>query len=44
MLPIERHLLILNRHRFHINLEVLPKATENGIDMVSILFYISHKL
>ena len=43
-LPQERHLLILDGHKSHINLEVLMKAKENGIDMISLPSHTSHEL
>ena len=44
VLPIERHLLILNGHKFHINLKVLQKTKTNGIDMISLPSHTSHEL
>ena len=39
-----RHLLILDRHKAHLTLEVLTKAKRNGIDMVSLPSHTSHGL
>ena len=38
------HLLFLDGHEFHIILDVLVKAKEHGIDMISLPFHTSHKL
>ena len=42
--PQERHLVILDGHKSHVNLEVLMKAKENGIDMISLPSHTSHEL
>ena len=39
-----RHLIILHGHKFHINLEVLIKAKDHGIDMISLPRHTSHEL
>ena len=39
-----RHLFILNKYKSHINLDVLVKTKEHGIDMISILAHTSHEL
>ena len=40
----KRHLLILDGHKSHINLEILLKAKEHGIDMISLPSHTSHEL
>ena len=42
--PQERHLVILDGHKSHISLEVLMKAKENGIDMISLPSHTSREL
>ena len=42
--PEERHLLILDGQKSNISLEVLMKAKENGIDMISLPLHINHEL
>ena len=39
-----RHLIILDGHKSHINLEVLIKAKDHGIDMISLSNHTSHEL
>ena len=39
-----RHLIILNGHKSHIDLEVLIKAKDHGIDMISLPSHTSHEL
>ena len=39
-----RHLLILDGHKSHINLEVLIKAKDHGIDMTFLPSHTSHEL
>ena len=40
----KRHLLILDGHKSHINLDILLKAKEHGIDMISLPSHTSHEL
>ena len=42
--PQERHLLILHGHKSNISLEILIKAKENGLDMISLPSHTSHEL
>ena len=39
-----RHLIILDGHKSHISLEVLMKARDHGIDMISLPSHTSHEL
>ena len=39
-----KHLLILDGHKSHINLDVLQKAKRKDVDMVTLPSYISHGL
>ena len=34
--PTNRHLILLNGHKSHVTLEVIQKAKENGIDMITL--------
>ena len=39
-----RHLIILDGHKSYISLEVLMKARDHGIDMISLPSHTSHEL
>ena len=42
--PSMRHLIILDRHKSHVSLEVLEKAKRKGVDMLSLPSHTSHGL
>ena len=42
--PTRRFLLVLDGHKSHVSLEVLLKAKEHGIDMVSLPSHTSHAM
>ena len=42
--PIKKMLLILNGYKSHVTLEVLLKAKNHRVDMVSLPFLSSHEL
>ena len=42
--PSNRHLIILDGHKSHLTLEVIQKAKEHGVDMLSLPFHTSHAL
>ena len=42
--PISRHLIILHGYKAHLTLELLTKAKENGLDMVTLPSHTSHGL
>ena len=42
--PFMKHLLILDGHKSHVNLEVVEKARRKSIDMITLLSHTSHEL
>ena len=42
--PSNRHLSILDKHNFHVTIEVIEKAWALGIDMISLPSHTSHAL
>ena len=42
--PSNRHLIILDGHKSHLTLEVIQKAIEHGIDIISLPSHTSHAL
>jgi hypothetical protein len=44
MSPIQRHLMILDGHNSHVILDVIVKANEAGLDMVTLPSHTSHEM
>jgi hypothetical protein len=42
--PTNRHLLILDGHNSHVTLDVVYKAKENGLDLITLPSHTSHRL
>ena len=42
--PINRHLLILDKHNSHVTLDVVYKAKQNGLDFLTLPSHTSHRL
>jgi hypothetical protein len=42
--PLNRHLLILDGHYFHVTLQVVCKAARSGLDIVTLPLHTSHHL
>ena len=40
----DRHLLVLDRHKAHLTLEVVSKAKKHGVDMLTLPSHTSHGL
>lgn len=44
MSPIQKHFMILDEHNSHVTLNVIVKADEVGLDMVTLSFHTSHEI
>jgi hypothetical protein len=42
--PTNQHLLILDGYNFHFTLDVVYKAKDNGLDIITLPLYKSHRL